>query len=214
MGPCFIDRNENQIFFGQSGYGSLMKQFPAISSLSPDEFERQVKAWLEASAGSLESFQTKHLEDLSGTDGDYAIDVTARFCALGGASFLVLIECKRHKNPIKREVVQVLRDKQHSLGANKAMVVSTSGFQSGAIEYAKTHGIALIQIVSGQAVYVQNSIQHTIRRIPDDAEDYVGLFYGENPTGKLIFPQLVSTHQNLELLKFLAATPPTNDASR
>jgi len=180
-----------------------MKQFPATSSLTPDEFEKQVKTWLEASSGPLESFQTKHLEDLSGTDGDYTIDVTARFCAFGGASFLVLVECKRHKNPIKREIVQVLRDKQQSLGAQKAIVVSTSRFQSGAIEYAKTHGIALIQIVSGQVVYIQNSIQPTNLRIPNDAEDYVGLFYGDNPTGKLIFPQLISACRNLELLRLL-----------
>lgn len=33
-----------------------------------------------------------------------------------------------------------------SLGAQKGILISTSNFQSGAIEYAKTHGIALIQM--------------------------------------------------------------------
>jgi restriction system protein len=180
-----------------------MKRFPAVSSLTPDGFERQVKAWIESVASPLESFQAKHLEDLAGADGDYAIDVTARFTAFGGASFLLLVECKRHKNPIKREVVQTLRDKQQSIGAQKAMVVSTSDFQSGAIEYARKHGIALVQIVNGQAAYIQNSIQPPARPIPDDAEDYAGFFYGEDPEGRLFFPQLITTRRTLELARFL-----------
>jgi restriction system protein len=184
-------------------FSSHMKRFPAVPTLTPDGFERQVKAWIESVAGPLESFNTKHLEDVSGADGDYTIDVTARFTAFGGASFLLLVECKRHKNPIKREVVQILRDKLQSVGAQKAMVVSTSDFQSGAIEYAKIHGIALIQIVNGQAAYIQNSIQPIIRKIPDDAEDYAGFFFGENPDGNLFFPQLITTRHNLELARFL-----------
>lgn len=121
-----------------------MKRFPPVSELTPERFERQVKAWLESVAEPLEAFSAKHAHSLTGADGEYTIDVTARFTALGGASFLLVVECKKHKNPIKREVVQVLHAKQQSLGAQKAMIFSTSKFQSGAIEYASEHGLALV----------------------------------------------------------------------
>src|SRR5262249_23447663 len=85
----------------------------------------------------------------------YEIDVTARFKALG--DMLVLIECKHHKNPIKREVVQVLYDKLRALGAQKGMIFSTVKFQKGAIEFAQAHGIALVLVANGATMYVTKS---------------------------------------------------------
>jgi hypothetical protein len=38
------------------------------------------------------------------------MDVTARF-RLAGMDFLILFECKRHKDPVKRSDVQVLLTK-------------------------------------------------------------------------------------------------------
>lgn len=58
----------------------------------------------------------------------------------------VLGECKQYKNRVNREKVVVLADKVRALGAQKGILLSTAGFQSGAIQYAKKHGIALIQI--------------------------------------------------------------------
>lgn len=181
-----------------------MKRFPSISALTPKQFELLVKRWLDSGGQKLESFETAHLEQIEGLDGDYKFDVTARFKALGGADFLVIVECKKHKNPIKREVIQTLRDKQQSVSAQKAMIVSTSAFQSGAIEYASSHGIALVQIVTGRAVYIQNSLARHQFKIPEDAEDYVGFFYGENLDGRLLYPQLLSSRVALEMERFLA----------
>ena len=158
-----------------------MKRFPRVSEISPRDFESQVKEWLESVSESVESFSATHLEKLSGVDGEYEIDVVARFRALGGASFLVLVECKKHSNPIKRELVQALHAKQQSLGAQKGMLVSTANFQSGAKEYAQKHGIALVQIVSGSAMYVQANSARREPSIPEHAEDYAGLFYSPEP---------------------------------
>lgn len=180
-----------------------MKRFPPVGALTPEQFELLVKRWLDSGGQKLESFETAHLEQIEGLDGEYKFDVTARFKALGGADFLVIVECKKHKNPIKREVVQTLRDKQQSVGAQKAMVVSTSAFQSGAIEYASSHNIALVQIMSGQTVYIQNSLSPPELCTPEDAENFVGLFYGANPDGKLLFPQLLSARMPLEMERFL-----------
>jgi restriction system protein len=66
---------------------------------------------------------------------------------------LVLAECKDHARPVEREDVQVLADKLRAAGAQKGMLFSTNGFQKGAIDYARSHGIALIRIIEGALTY-------------------------------------------------------------
>jgi hypothetical protein len=78
--------------------------------------------------------------------------VTVRFRLLG-ADYLTLFECKRHASPVKREDVQVLRDKLRATGAHKGVVVAASGFQRGALVYAKTNGIACVRLVDGAWIY-------------------------------------------------------------
>lgn len=121
-------------------------------SLKPREFELAVKEILDAAGQGLTSFSSWHQEPVRGMDGDYVIDVTARFSALG-ADFLVLVECKHEKRKVERQDVQILRDKVQSTGAHKGMMFSVAGFQSGAIEYATMHGIALVQIADGSTCW-------------------------------------------------------------
>jgi restriction system protein len=114
--------------------------------LKPKEFELLVRKHVESLASTLKEFRAEHLETLHGHDGDYTIDVTARFEALG-VNFLVVVECKRFKSkPIERELVQVLKAKKDSVGAHKAIMFTTSKYRAGAIGFAKTHGIALIRV--------------------------------------------------------------------
>ena len=56
-----------------------------------------------------------------------------------------------------REKVVILNDKLKSLGAQKGILLSTSGFQSGAIQYAKVHGIALIRVEDYHFEYLSHS---------------------------------------------------------
>jgi len=65
----------------------------------------------------------------------------------------VLIECKRYNRPVEREVILSLNSKLHDVGAHKAMIFSTSGFQKGALEYAAAHGIATITFIDGKSTY-------------------------------------------------------------
>jgi hypothetical protein len=113
-------------------------------SFTPEEFEAFVAQHLRYLAGlSKVRCQIVRRELVRGADGEFEIDVTLRFSTLG-LSFLVLVECKHHRYPIKRDVAQVLRDKVSSVGAHKGVIYSTAPFQTGAIEYAKHHGLALI----------------------------------------------------------------------
>jgi restriction system protein len=141
---------------------------PKITSL---QFELEVKKYLESTAGKLKDFQTVHRESMDGQDGTYEIDITARF-RIFGADFLVLVECKNHKNHIKREHVQALHSKLMSLSAQKAMLFATTPFQDGAVEYANQHGIALVQLASGETLYFTKSGNRT--PLPDSPPAYVG----------------------------------------
>ena len=129
-----------------------MPRFSDPISLTPREYELAVKSILDGAGVRLDQFQSQHLERLPGVDGDYVIDVTARFSALG-ADFLVLVECKNERRKTERHDVQVLRDKMQSIGAQKGMLFSTAGFQEGAIEYADAHKIALVQLVDGKSTW-------------------------------------------------------------
>jgi restriction system protein len=120
--------------------------------LSPEEFEKTVQRLLHVLGAELHSFETSHREVIPSDDGAYEIDITARFKALG-LDFLVLIECKKQQRPVERSVIQVLYDKIRAAGAHKGIVFSTGGFQTGAIQYAARHGIALIAVAPGHMVY-------------------------------------------------------------
>lgn len=123
---------------------------------TPEEFELAVKGILDAAAGTLVNYQSSHLEHLQASDGKYVLDVVARFEALG-AEFVVLVECKHQGRKVERQEVQVLHTKVQSLGAHKGMLFSTAGFQSGAIEYAGAHGIALVRLADGESVWMTRS---------------------------------------------------------
>ncbi|MFL6143547.1 MAG: restriction endonuclease [Labedaea sp.] len=103
-------------------------------SLTPVEYERAVRDLVGAADREVVDWTVQHLDPVEGVDGTYVMDVTVRF-RLMGADFLVLFECKRHASPVKREHVQVLKDKLQSTGAHKGVVVAASGFQRGALEY-------------------------------------------------------------------------------
>lgn len=127
-------------------------------TLSPSEFEEAVKAILDAAGVPLKDYKSQHVASLAGVDGDYVIDVAVTFSALGG-DFLVLVECKHEKRRTERQDVQILYSKVQSLGAQKGMIFSTAGFQEGAIQYAESHGIALVQIARGETSYFSRSME-------------------------------------------------------
>ena len=133
-----------------------MHMDPEPITVSPEEFEREVMTLLEMSLEPPAQPSIRHRELLDGSDGTYEIDLTVRFNVLG-VDFLVVVECKHHKNTIKRETVQILHDRIRSIGAQKGILFSTSGFQRGAIEYASKHGIALIMFIEGKSTYFTKS---------------------------------------------------------
>ena len=125
----------------------------------------------------LKSFSVQHQARAAGHDGTYNMDAVAVFEALG-ADFVVLVECKHHRNPIKRELVQVLADKVASTRAQKGMLFSTASFQRGALEYAKERGIALVHFTEGGPVFETKS--HGGARGPNRPYEAYWVNVGEN----------------------------------
>jgi restriction system protein len=136
--------------------------------LTPADYERAVAALVRDSGQEVTDWQVRHLDPVEGVDATYIIDVTVRFRLLG-ADYLTLFECKRHSSPVKREHVQVLHDKLRSTGAHKGIVVASSGFQSGALSYAKTHGIGCVRLIDGAWTYETRDL---IRREPEPTGQY------------------------------------------
>src|SRR5437899_2070303 len=114
--------------------------------ISPTEFEKQVLVWLQRMSASDQpsSMNAVHQGVVNGASGAYAIDVLVELFLLGGAKVLILVECKHQQRPVERDEVIILDGKLRDVGAHKGMLFSTSGFQLGAVNYAKTHGIATV----------------------------------------------------------------------
>jgi len=119
-------------------------------------FERLVLDLLAEAGRDLPGFRIEHQDLVPAPDGQYRIDITARFRQLG-VEFLVLVECKDHARPVEREDVQVLVDKKRATGAQKAIFFATNGFQKGALEYARVHGVALVRVLEGSFMYETRS---------------------------------------------------------
>lgn len=127
---------------------------PATSvQVTPEEYELQVLEWLRKAAEPLENFNTEHLSKLKGLSGEYEFDVMAEFSIFGGATIIVLVECKRYNKPVERDKVLALYAKIQDVGAHKGMMFSTSGFQRGALQYADAHGIATVTFLDGKNTY-------------------------------------------------------------
>ena len=128
------------------------------TEITPTEFEQYAISALQ------EQFQDKEIDSYSFThnvqkdayDGSYQIDGEIKLSTMG-INIDILVECKRYKGPVKREQIQALHDKIRSVGAHKGIFITTSFFQSGALKYAKEHGIALISIIDGKLQYEARS---------------------------------------------------------
>lgn len=133
------------------------------ADITPTEFEifcmDTLKAYAEKEG--LKEFKIEHNKKIETYDSTYQIDVFAEYIALG-CNHKVVIECKHQGDSIKRAIVTDLYTKIQSMGAQKGILISTSGFQKGAVRFAGAHGIALWQIVDARIKHIKNSVSRDI----------------------------------------------------
>ena len=130
-------------------------------------------SWSSASSEVGDLCISPH-EKIAGADGMYDFDTTVRY-QFAGMSFLVLVEAKLHKNPIKRELVQVLHQKVQSVGAHKGLMVSTVPYQTGVVAFAKAHSIALVTVTEGRFVYETRDVLPVPQISREEAAERFGL---------------------------------------
>lgn len=130
-----------------------------VTQMTPTEFEEYTVAELnkQFEVEGISNYSFKHNVIKKAYDGSYQIDGEIKF-TLMGVDYDTLVECKHYCNPVERKEIQLLYDKIRATGAQKGIFVTTSSFQSGAIKYAKEHGIALISIVGGKLTYHTRSL--------------------------------------------------------
>jgi hypothetical protein len=146
-----------------------------VCSMTPTEFELHCMEILcgFAEEEKLPNFKIEHNVKLKADDGTYQIDVYITHTSVG-ADMKILAECKQYKKSIGRDRVEVLYSRLHSLGAQKGILLSTAGFQSGAIDFAKAHGIALVQVFDTHEKWYSHS--GGAREVIDEDDPIV---YGE-----------------------------------
>ena len=89
-------------------------------------------------------------------------DVTVRFTH-GVHEYLTVVECRDHEAAVPVSAVEAFVTKARGAQANKAVVVSSSGYQSGAIAVAERENVVLLAVTE----------EYGEPRLPDDAEKIV-----------------------------------------
>jgi Predicted Zn peptidase len=90
---------------------------------------------------------------------DVVIDVSIEPPLSSGNDFLVLVECKNLRNPVDVGDVGEFINKVRLLHATKGILISSNGFQTGAIEMAKYCNLALARVNN------ENNIEWYLHRI-------------------------------------------------
>lgn len=91
---------------------------------------------------------------------DIKVDVSFNY-NIAGADLLFLVECKCYGHRVPVDDVEEFHSKIDDIGAHKGIMVTTVGFQDGAIKTARGRGIALALLTTepqrGELSYVVNS---------------------------------------------------------
>lgn len=89
------------------------------------------------------------------------IDVSLRFDH-GYYQYLVVIECKDLKSKVRIDAVESLCTKLEDIGAHKGVMVSTRGFQKGAIGAAKAHNVDLFTLTEEMGDWTEKITNNVI----------------------------------------------------
>jgi len=92
--------------------------------------------------------------DLEGIRGKHRVDVLGTF-SLKGMEYKTIVECKYWSQKVRKEQVATLVSIMEDVGASKGIIISKSGFQTGAVNYAKKRSVELLTL---------QEVMHTIRR--------------------------------------------------
>ena len=113
--------------------------------ISEDEYLERVVAGIQRAADDRSDVRWNEI--INGRQ----FDVVVRF-TLASLSYLVLFEVKNRKRKAEAQDIEAFVTKSNDHGANKAVFVNVAGFQSGAEEVARKHGIELFTVSFDESV--------------------------------------------------------------
>ncbi len=90
--------------------------------------------------------------------GQASVDVLAKD-RVDGITHVIICECKNWSDAIPQAVVHGFRTVMHDAGANRGYIISKAGFQSGAIEAAKSTNVELVTFQEFQSIFFERWIK-------------------------------------------------------
>lgn len=94
----------------------------------------------------VEDLEIIHSAKMKGLSGyEHQIDVAYRF-KIWKTEILIIVECKQYQKNVGVDDLLEFRSRIEDLRAHKGVFITSSGFQSGALEFAKANRIALFVV--------------------------------------------------------------------
>jgi hypothetical protein len=109
-------------------------------------------------------FETEVNAPVKGARAAHAIDVCVRFSQLG-LHCMWIIECKHWKTAIPKEKVLALQQVAQDVGADRAILLSETGFQSGAYKAAAKTNVTLASLSDLSDAARDLALQHALTTI-------------------------------------------------
>lgn len=92
-----------------------------------------------------QNISVKHNKQLQGKYLSHQCDVYWKLES-AGMEYSTIVECKNWNKRLKQENLLAFRAKLEDLNYPKGVIVTRSGYQKGAVRYAKAHGILLYEL--------------------------------------------------------------------
>lgn len=128
-----------------------------------EAYERIVRSLLLSKlvAGPSVQLNAFHLKRYTGKSGqEHEVDVSFEI-ELAGVKFLVVVECKDYGRTVGVDDVMTFVYRVRDIAAHKGLLVTTRGFQAGAVTVAKAEGIGLLVAANG-VIDVYLGAQYTL----------------------------------------------------
>ena len=146
MHICDHATGNDLLHFRYHGFVSRHADATLYEKAAQERLEAEIRR--DWPAARIEFFHRRKYRGRTGLD--HEIDVSAEV-ELAQMKLLLVAECRNHKNPLHKRDVMAFSECIDDIGAHKGLVVAPSGFQAGAVEYARSKGIALFSMNAGSS---------------------------------------------------------------